>query len=97
MSQRINAVWREVFGDLGGCDNSCLIQRPGGMGTNGGCRCSERTIRIALLKAKQEILRLRGICEMCEALQAAKAAAAEGNKRCAELVAQHELETGHMV
>lgn len=67
------------------------------MGTNGGCRCSERELRRALQKAKREILRLRGICAECESLQAAKAAAAEGNERCAEIVAQHEQETGHTV
>lgn len=94
---RVNGVWQEVFAGLGGCDNSCEIRRPGGMGTNGGCRCSERELRRALQVAKREILRLRGICERCEALQAAKAAAAEGNERCAELVAKHEQESGHTV
>lgn len=38
-------------GDLpvAGCgDNSCVVARPGGMATNGGCRCDDRTLRWAL-------------------------------------------------
>lgn len=31
------------------CDNSCVICRPLGMGTNGGCRCDERQLRRAVM------------------------------------------------
>ncbi len=32
-----------------GCgDNSCEVRHPGGMATNGGCRCSPREVRRAL-------------------------------------------------
>jgi hypothetical protein len=30
------------------CDNSCVVARPNGMATNGGCRCDERTLRRAV-------------------------------------------------
>lgn len=34
---------------LTGCgDNSCLVAKPNGMATNGGCRCPEREVRLAL-------------------------------------------------
>lgn len=42
---------RLVPGDfpLSGCaDNSCLVAKPQGPGTNGGCRCEERKLRLAL-------------------------------------------------
>lgn len=32
-----------------GCDNSCVVARPRGMATNGGCRCDERKLRQAVL------------------------------------------------
>lgn len=36
---RLRALADEVFG----CgDNSCLVRKPRGMATNGGCRCLER-------------------------------------------------------
>lgn len=31
-----------------GCDNSCVVARPGGMATNGGCRCDEAKLRRAV-------------------------------------------------
>lgn len=34
---------------LQGCgDHSCVVRRPDGMGTNGGCQCSERQLRRAV-------------------------------------------------
>lgn len=30
------------YEDIGCCDNSCMFGSPGGMGTNGGCRCLPR-------------------------------------------------------
>ncbi len=35
------------------CDNSCVVARPQGMQTNGGCRCSERTLRLAVQYYRQ--------------------------------------------
>lgn len=38
-------------GDLAvvGCgDSSCVVAQASGMSTNGGCRCDERTLRLAL-------------------------------------------------
>jgi Fe-S cluster biogenesis protein NfuA len=56
--ERENALLRrqaETFhrdpGDLAvvGCgDNSCVVAIPAGMATNGGCSCSDRTLRMAL-------------------------------------------------
>jgi len=36
------------FPVLGCSDNSCEVRAPGGMGTNGGCRCEARELRRAL-------------------------------------------------
>jgi len=35
---------QKLFPGIGCQDNSCIWGPPGGMGTNGGCRCYERTI-----------------------------------------------------
>ncbi len=61
----LHTVTREIMGlravvcsaavELEGCgDNSCVVQAPKGMATNGGCRCNERQLRRAVqaLKAK---------------------------------------------
>lgn len=41
--------------DLVGCgDHSCCVASPKGMGTNGGCRCSERDLRRAVLILKTQ-------------------------------------------
>ncbi len=31
------------------CDNSCVCATPRGMATNGGCRCDERKLRLAVM------------------------------------------------
>lgn len=33
---------------FGACDNSCVVTKPTGMATNGGCRCDERKLRQAV-------------------------------------------------
>lgn len=39
-----------------GCgDSSCVVQRPQGMSTNGGCRCGRAALRAALQKARKEL------------------------------------------
>lgn len=39
-----------------GCgDNSCEVAKHGGMGTNGGCRCDERTVRRAMRYWKRRV------------------------------------------
>jgi hypothetical protein len=51
-------IFRDLFDELGGCqDNSCEIKKPR-VGTNGHCRCPERTIRRALRIAKRRIVEL---------------------------------------
>lgn len=38
-----------------GCgDNSCVIERPRGMATNGGCRCGRAALKSALWRAREE-------------------------------------------
>jgi hypothetical protein len=40
--------------EIEGCgDNSCVVAKPRGMATNGGCRCDERKLRraVQLLRA----------------------------------------------
>ncbi len=38
------------------CDNSCVVTRPRGMATNGGCRCDDRKLR-------QAVMYWRGVAE----------------------------------
>ena len=39
-----------------GCgDASCVVERPTGMTTNGGCRCGRRALRAALQRARKEL------------------------------------------
>lgn len=59
--------------DLEGCgDHSCVIAKPGGMGTNGGCRCERVHLRRAVhvlrerlraVEAERDLARLRAIEE----------------------------------
>jgi hypothetical protein len=49
--RRAEAARRVPAADIpvAGCgDNSCDVASPGGMATNGGCRCNEMTLRRAL-------------------------------------------------
>lgn len=44
--------------ELVGCgDHSCVVARPNGMGTNGGCRCDEHALRRAVitLRAREQV------------------------------------------
>jgi hypothetical protein len=39
---------------VGGCgDNSCVVERPRGMATNGGCRCGRMALRMALQRERK--------------------------------------------
>lgn len=39
-------LYQEIAEEIGGCgDGGCIIHRPGGMHTNGGCRCAMTTDR----------------------------------------------------
>ena len=40
------------------CDNSCVVARPKGMSTNGGCRCDENKLRnvVMHLRARLDFL-----------------------------------------
>lgn len=45
--------------ELEGCgDNSCIVAKPKGMATNGGCRCDERRLRLAVMALHGEIARM---------------------------------------
>lgn len=45
-----------------GCgDNSCLIEKPRGMATNGGCRCEPRALRLAVMAYRAECDRLNAL------------------------------------
>jgi hypothetical protein len=45
---------------LAGCgDHSCVVARPKGMGTNGGCRCEPTTLRRALRAEQKRSANLR--------------------------------------
>lgn len=59
---------------FGACDNSCVICRPLGMGTNGGCRCDERQLRRAVMWYRARCVYLT------ECVRVAREAAAEGEK-----------------
>jgi hypothetical protein len=61
--ERENSILRRILdenkkdpGDLPcrGCgDHSCVVRSPSGMGTNGGCGCSDRELRRALMWYKR--------------------------------------------
>jgi hypothetical protein len=56
--------YREEFklADIPHCgDHSCVCRPPSGMGTNGGCRCSQRDLTRAVLWYRHEYARLRAI------------------------------------
>lgn len=54
-----NDIFIDLFGAIENCqNNSCEIKKTRGMGTNGGCRCSERQLRRALRIAKKRIVEL---------------------------------------
>lgn len=38
------------------CDNSCVVTRPKGMSTNGGCRCDENKLRGVIQHLKNRIV-----------------------------------------
>lgn len=48
--------------ELEGCgDGSCIVARPKGMHTNGGCRCDERRLRMAVHAWRREADRLSAL------------------------------------
>lgn len=45
-----------------GCgDNSCLVEQPRGMATNGGCRCEPRALRMGVMAYRAECDRLTAL------------------------------------
>lgn len=46
------------------CDNSCLIARPDGMATNGGCRCDEHKLRRAVQFWRQRAMYLQAAVQL---------------------------------
>jgi hypothetical protein len=49
---------------IAACDNSCLCARPDGMATNGGCRCDERKLRIAVQFWRQRAMYLQAVVQL---------------------------------
>lgn len=46
---------------MNGCgDHSCVIAPPKGMGTNGGCRCDERALRLGARQLRERVRVLEG-------------------------------------
>lgn len=51
-----NSLRMRPVPDLVGCgDHSCVVAKPNGMGTNGGCRCDGRELRRAVLTLKARL------------------------------------------
>ena len=68
--------------ELVGCgDNSCLIRKPGGMATNGGCRCEVRSLRFAVQALKGELDRVNALRPL--ELERARAEGAEDERYAA--------------
>lgn len=43
--------------ELVGCgDNSCIVAKPTGMATNGGCRCDEQRLKRAVMALRQMVI-----------------------------------------
>ena len=65
-NKRLRKRLDEAYADPGdlpvsGCgDNSCEVEKPKGMATNGGCRCDEGTLRRALHYYKRRCIFLTG-------------------------------------
>jgi hypothetical protein len=59
----IEATLEQRLEAIGGCgDGGCIVYRPVGQHTNGGCRCNRDPIKMTrtVLALKVEIERLRG-------------------------------------
>jgi hypothetical protein len=70
--------------DLHGCgDHSCAVAKPRGMGTNGHCRCDERTLRRALRRERAAKVDIVGAArEMLDAIEEDEAySTSESQKR----------------
>lgn len=46
---------------LGCGDNSCVIERPQGMATNGGCTCGKQELRSAVVALRAELDRVNAL------------------------------------
>ena len=47
-------------GKFVGCnDSSCVIAKPTGMHTNGGCRCDARALRMMIMRLRTKIEKLK--------------------------------------
>lgn len=77
-----------------GCgDNSCVVARPGGMATNGGCRCEAPVLRRALAYFKRlAIFRQETIRELRG--QPEPSATAEEERRAVVAFLRWEIATG---
>ncbi len=65
---KLRDIAKALGWDVGCGDNSCIWGSPGGMGTNGGCRCygsrgqqSDRTGLLMMTEVARALLRYRTI------------------------------------
>lgn len=57
--------------DLEGCgDHSCVVAKPGGMGTNGGCRCERVHLRRAVHVLRERLRAVEAERDECVHRQA---------------------------
>lgn len=57
---RIKARIDHPIPELVGCgDHSCVVAPARGMGTNGGCMCDERKLRMAVQILRSEVAKLK--------------------------------------
>jgi len=45
--------WNQGFTGCG--DHSCIVKKPIGQGTNGGCRCPERVLKVIVRRLKKRL------------------------------------------
>ena len=53
--QIVRLVANRVHGDVGCSDGGCIFGHPGGMHTNGGCRCLEETDPVLLRRSLRRL------------------------------------------
>lgn len=62
---RVSRLEEELKALETGCqDHGCLICKPTGQGTNGGCRCSPSKLRYRMQRMQGELNSLRSRCEL---------------------------------
>lgn len=63
-----------IHNETGCGDHSCVLAKPKGVGTNGGCTCSQRILKMGVRKRDQRIKELETkVKYLCEALDSTDA------------------------